>query len=436
MKVSDHEQKIGIEVYFTEEQGIGGKLKTYPQDFIVDEDYIKPQKEETGPFTWALVRSTNWETNRLVREFSRALTISRNDVSFSGNKDKRAVTTQQFSFRTPVERVLALSLKNIEILEAQTTRQYVTIGDLHGNNFDIILRNLEMNSEEERKEILARLKGITQTLNKAKGYPNFFGIQRFGNLRPVTHIAGKYIVLGDFEEAVRTYIGAHSEYESEDIQRARAIYFEQGDTEQSFSEFPKNCNFERTLLYHLLNHPDDYIGALQQLPRNLLMMFVHAYQGYLFNRVVSERIRRGYSINEPLVGDMILAINSNKLPSHHHYISVKEHNIDKITKNIQMNKGFIGGLIFGSQSTFAEGVPGEIERKIIEEEKIEREQFVVPDIPQCTSTGLRREIISVLDHFYYQTGRDWVRFLFRLNKGCYATSLLRECMKSNSPFDF
>jgi len=437
MKVSDHDLKIGIEVYFTEEEeGIGGKLKTYPQDFVVDEDYIKPPKEETGPFTWAIVRSTNWETNRLVREFSRALTISRDDISFSGNKDKRAVTTQQFSFRTPVERVLDLTLKNVEILEAQTTRKYVTIGDLHGNRFDIILRNIRKDGLQEQNETRSRLEGISQKINDTRGYPNFFGIQRFGNLRPVTHVAGKNIALGDFREAVRTYVGAPSEYESEVVQNARALYFEKGDVEQSFQEFPGNCNFERTLLYHLRNHPDDYVGALKQLPKNLLMMFIHSYQAYLYNRILSERLRRGYAINEPLLGDVILAISPDRLPSHHHYITVKEHNLNKITKNIKRNRGFIGGLIFGSQSTFADGIPGEIEHRVIEEEKIGRKQFVVPEIPECTSTGLRREIISVLDRLYYQTGKDWARFLFRLNKGCYATSLLREYMKSNNPFDF
>ncbi|HID71871.1 MAG TPA: tRNA pseudouridine(13) synthase TruD [Thermoplasmata archaeon] len=436
MKIGEHEKKIGIEVYFTEEEGIGGKLKTYPQDFIVDEEYIKPEPEETGAYTWALIRTTNMETNRLVREFSRALTISRDHIFFSGNKDKRAVTTQQFSFRVPVERVLSLSLKNVEVLEAHTTRQHVTLGDLLGNRFDIVLRGVRMENEEKRKEVLSRIQSITKKILDTKGYPNFFGIQRFGNLRPVTHIAGKYILLGDFEKAVKTYIGSPSHYESEELQRAREIFSKNEDAEASFEVFPKNCNFERTLLYHLIHNPGDYVGALKKLPKNLLIMFVHSYQAYLFNRILSERIRRGYAINEPLVGDVIVPADEYGLPTHHHYILVKEHNLNKISKMVKMNKGFIGGLVFGSKSEFAQGEPGEIERKIIEMEGMEQRNFVVPEIPECSSSGLRREIISVLKHLFYQAGKDWVRFIFRLNKGCYATSLLREYMKSTNPYDF
>ena len=37
MKVLDFEKKIGIEVFLTNVEGIGGKLRTYPQDFIVKE---------------------------------------------------------------------------------------------------------------------------------------------------------------------------------------------------------------------------------------------------------------------------------------------------------------------------------------------------------------------------------------------------------------
>jgi len=166
------------------------------------------------------------------------------------------------------------------------------------------------------------------------------------------------------------------------------------------------------------------------------MMFVHSYQAYLFNRILSLRIKRGYPINEPLLGDVIMPLGSGNVPSHHHYIKVKEQNIDKITRNVSKNKGFIGGLIFGARSEFADGIPGEIEREVVEAEDIGRERFVIPEIPQCSSTGLRREMVSVLDGLFCQPGKDWVRFIFGLNKGCYATSLLREYMKTQSPFDF
>jgi tRNA pseudouridine13 synthase len=45
-----------------------------------------------------------------------------------------------------------------------------------------------------------------------------------------------------------------------------------------------------------------------QIPRNLRTMYVHAYQSYIWNLVVSERIK--LSSTKPLVGDLVFADQS------------------------------------------------------------------------------------------------------------------------------
>ena len=42
-----------------------------------------------------------------------------------------------------------------------------------------------------------------------------------------------------------------------------------------------------------------------QLPRNMLSMYLHAYQSYVWNHVVSERVKR-FGCDKPLVGDLVL----------------------------------------------------------------------------------------------------------------------------------
>ncbi len=71
--------------------------------------------------------------------------------------------------------------------------------------------------------------------------------------------------------------------------------------------------------------------------------------------------------------------------------------------------------------------------KMIDQEKISPESFTVPDLPVCSSTGMRKEILSHLDSLETEFGSKWVRFIFKLNKGSYATTLLREFIKSTSP---
>lgn len=47
-----------------------------------------------------------------------------------------------------------------------------------------------------------------------------------------------------------------------------------------------------------------------QLPRRMLSMYLHAYQSYVWNHVVSERIKR-FGCDKPLVGDIVLEDTGN-----------------------------------------------------------------------------------------------------------------------------
>ena len=68
-------------------------------------------------------------------------------------------------------------------------------------------------------------------------------------------------------------------------------------------------NYERAMLHHLAECPDDYEGALKVLPPKLLSMFVSAFQSYLFNLSLSRRIGEGYALDEPQPGDRLLFAN-------------------------------------------------------------------------------------------------------------------------------
>jgi tRNA pseudouridine13 synthase len=420
------ERDLGLELFYTHDiPGIGGKLRKTPDDFVVDEISDLPAPSPDGKFVIAKVWHRNWEMNRLVRRLSSNLKVGRSRVGFAGTKDGRAVATQLMSFNAPIEDVKALSIPDVKIMDAYNARRMVEIGDLIGNRFVVRVSDIE-----SRVDIKGTCEAVRAHLDELGGFPNFFGTQRFGSVRPITHLIGKDLIRGDFEGAVMRYVANPMEEEDSDANQARRMLQETKDFDRALREFPKKLTFERTMIGYLNDKPGDYLGALRTLPKNLLMMFVHAYQSYLFNRILCERIRRDIPINKPLVGDMVLPLNKLSLPDHDNPILVTRDNLEKACRNADEQKAFVSGLLYGTESGFAEGPMGEIEKGIVEREDIGNMDFQIVGLREASSKGTRRELLSPYKDLKMEFEEGAAKFSFSLNKGCYATALMREFMKA------
>lgn len=69
----------------------------------------------------------------------------------------------------------------------------LTLGDLKGNHFTIVLRDVKGASEDALEVSLNSL--------KQHGFLNYFGMQRFGTSSVLTHTVGCAIMKKDFELA-------------------------------------------------------------------------------------------------------------------------------------------------------------------------------------------------------------------------------------------
>ena len=79
-----------------------------------------------------------------------------------------------------------------------------------------------------------------------------------------------------------------------------------------------------------------------------------------------------------------------------------------------------------------------IEHNIIDCEGMDTRDFIIPEIPYISSSGSRRSLLSSVKNLQYELNNDDLNdgklaltLKFELKKGCYATSLLREFMKSD-----
>lgn len=420
---------IGIGLYYTKTPGIGGVIRQEIEDFCVEE-LTNRIETSNGQYLIAELTKTNWDIHHLVRDLARILRVSQTRFGWAGTKDKRAITKQKISIWDITEDELArVHLKDIEFKPIGRSNKKVSLGDLWGNRFKITIRNIGLSYDET----VQRVTSITDELEK--GVPNFFGVQRFGENRPVTHVVGEAILRGDIKEAALTYIAKAYPEENEEIRKARQFVGETGDFKEGVKIYPLHLQFERAMMSHLIAHPDDHAGAFRALSPKLMAMFLHAYQSYIFNLILSRRIGSGMLIHQAYDGDIVCFKNEMGLPDTSRLQKVTADNLDGITNLITRGRAFVTAPLVGFDTQFAQGKAGEIEQAVVRELNIKVEGFKVPAIPELASKGLRREIIVPFKPEFsvsedeLNAGKTKVVLGFSLQKGSYATTILREYMK-------
>ncbi|CAD6494531.1 MAG: putative tRNA pseudouridine synthase D [Candidatus Argoarchaeum ethanivorans] len=426
------DETIGIETYATSSDGTAGILKSQIDDFVVEEISNREEEEESGKYLILEVEKRNWDTYKLIRDLSRILKVSRNRFGWAGTKDKRASTRQKISiWDMEEEEINRIRLTDVSLRVLGRSNKKISLGDLYANKFRITVRKIPHTIDET----INRIEKIEKELVEVGGAPNFFGVQRFGEIRPITHLVGRAIIEGNFEQAVMIYLAKVYAGESEESQEARKCLAETHDFNRCIKLYPKKLSHELAMLHHLAKNPTDYLGALAKLSENLQRMFVHAYQSYLFNLTLSRRIKQQIPLNTATPGDIVCFKNAVGLPDTRRIQKVTDQNIEGMNNLIKRGRAFITAPLFGYETHLSTGIPGEIEQQVIEEQSIKLKDFNVRDATKYASKGLRREVLIQANRTYNVTldelNSDYCKLIvdFTLQKGSYATTLLREYMK-------
>ncbi len=419
------ERSAGIEEYISSAPGIGGKIKEIEDDFLVEE-ILDVNLEESGTHLVVRVTKKNWDTMNFARVLSSYLHISRNAIGYAGTKDKKAISVQYFSIPMKNEnipsRIQNARIKDAEIEVAGYLNRKIKLGDLLGNRFRIAVRSV------------SRPESLQKTLYEleSKGIPNFFGIQRFGTLRFITHEVGKLILMRNYSEAFWVYVAKPSELEDDEIRKVREDMWHERDPKIGLRELPKYLIYERNLLQKLREGKSE-LQALISLPKNLKLMFIHAYQSYVFNRILSERIREFGTLKILEKGDYADFLKRKKGYSVNSgdFVEINENNFRRVNYLIENKYAFLALPVPGYE-TKLKGWSGEKLREVLEMEGLNLENFR-GEHPEFSSRGSFRtaEIPFDFENFLIESYDNSILFNFFLPKGCFATSFLREIMKSD-----
>ncbi|MHC1624506.1 MAG: tRNA pseudouridine(13) synthase TruD [Methermicoccaceae archaeon] len=440
MSNNSSEIAVGILYYGSKSDGIGGVIKADSDDFIVDEIPINLPIREDGRYLLIKLEKINWDTHHLIKELARRLMISQRRLSFAGTKDKRARSTQLIS----IEGISWDDLNKVILKDATFhllgySDRRLGMGDLIGNRFTVTVSQIPFSPEKVERNLTT----IRQEVDSLGGIPNFYGLQRFGSTRPITHLIGKKLVEGNVEGAIMHYIAMPFEGEMDNTREVREFLWEaylDGSHESVLGEalqrFPKHLSYERSLLSVLISKGDP-VRAISAIPFNLQRMFVHAYQSYLFNLMLSHRLMLDLPLNEPIEGECIMFIDENGIPSEKSYERFTQQKASQLLRLIKAFRAVVGVDVVGYKTSPLQ-LP-EYARSVLDEQGVELSKFKLElpkPLDKLSAKGSVRALSIKVNQTYHvledKSGGSRVTFRFDLPRGTYATSLLREYTKAES----
>jgi len=405
--VPNIDKMAGIKLYTTRFEGIGGTIKLRNEDFkvvelIVDsisKDISKfPDKSYRFPIF--LLHKSGMDSNHAVIEISNQL---RTRIKVLGIKDSKAETTQYATSEGSKFREGKTTHTNLTLLGY--SKHSLKKSHIMGNQFQIKISNVTKGN-------------ISEFISQLQNIPNFYGLQRFGSERLVTHLVGREIIKRNFKRAVELFLCHTTEHDTQFSKEIREKCKDPNNYGRVLKIVPRGMDLERNILRALVNGKD-YIGALRSVPINIRRLFVHAYQAYMFNETLSDSIEKGETIINCSNDDFCFKLE-NQLT------------LGKLLKYTGQDSSNLVPAMHLPGYSF-KPTEGRFEKNlsfIMKEENISSKDFYLKEMQELSVEGGFRQLPLLVNDFSYS---DNLSISFKIPVGSYATILLRELMKPIDP---
>lgn len=276
-----------------------GYIRLYPSDFIVEEvtekkeiSEIEPVQKEFSPLFplnlgCSLVK-TGISTFDAINILANLIQIKNGRITYAGLKDVNAITSQKIVFQSLnsdiFDQIKKVSLPNAFLTNFSSEKKGLSIGDLTGNRFSILIRTKDKSDE---KKLFSAIEKV-----KVEGFLNFYSTQRFGTPRFLSHYLGMLILQGKYKEAVYNFFIKEGMQETpliiEKRKKAKEIFGNWHKMGEVFLELPFTFRNELQLLGYLKQEPEDFIGALIFF-KDQTKFWIYSYASFLFNQIISQK---------------------------------------------------------------------------------------------------------------------------------------------------
>lgn len=134
------------------------------------------------------------------------------------------------------------------------------------------------------------------------------------------------IKIGKWNQAIELILKPREGEQDEDLVEARKIYETTKDACSAYKRIKRCDKIEAILLKGLCicgnSNPQ---GALDSIPRNARLMYIHAYQSFVWNHMVSRRIKE-FGKN-PIVGDLVYENNVKENDNEEQFVYDNENEV-------------------------------------------------------------------------------------------------------------
>jgi tRNA pseudouridine13 synthase len=366
-------------------------------------------------------------------------------------KDMQAITYQFITLRDMgqqrVERIInQLGKQDVELKIICSNIDFaLNVGDLKGNYFEIMVRNLkrikvdqrslpfgETDASEYSEESFVDCDSvhINQMVERIKkhGFINFYGEQRIGHPGSSEQVGvmgfeiGQAMLRQDYMGAIKLLMEGTRHRENDDVRRVRQAWKDSnGDPSTTIKAFG-NADImprERAVLRGLKRYPNNPLESIRFLSHQMRMFYINAYQSYIFNQVASQRIKlygdtviKGdiyFDTDGDHCRDSVKIVSCNEvppieitqvvLPLPGHDVQYPVNDIGQLYKDLLVRDN----IKFEKNSVAESTAKGSYRKLIVHPGKLNAD--IVSSDPACS-----------------------MKLSFELPKGCYATMLLRELM--------
>ena len=407
--IPDIDALVGISIYTTKFAGIGGKIRVRAEDFVVSEVLsAKAQKsiKESGDYAVYVLKKTGIDTRRAIADIFEKRHIRLKSL---GLKDSSAMTVQTLCASRKGKAVRDIDVGKYSMRCAGYVKRPLSGRDMIANHFKIRID---------------RCGGGLDMFDEQDCILNFYGYQRFGSRRPVTHLIGKSLVQRDFEMAVQLILAYVSPFESTEDAFIRSELADYQNYEKMINVIPSWMDVEKIVLREMIRHKDPY-RAVRAIPLSLKRLYVSAYQSYIFNLSLSMAYLDGEDLFVAKQGDVCYDADGSIRRCDGFYNNNNAHTDTKLS----LSMPFVGHSYY-HKTRFNPQI-----MRVLKDEGVRPRDFFIKEMQEASDPGgfrqssIRCSDFGVDDTSFYSSAV----VQFSVQRGAFATMVLREIIKPEDP---